>query len=393
MSFGQCARPGRPRTAREWRVPLTREPPSSSATCDGPHVRTAGPRGPRQQMSPRPLDIFPQSGGIVGTPDPECQRPAEYGSSNTTATVIQDPRIQASGRLMRSHVMASPEKVERMSMNVARRSFARSIRLGSVAALTALALVTPGLAAQDDEAEVHPAHIHSGSCAELGDVVAPLTDITEVGGESERTGPASAIPVKSSVTVVDMPLQEIIDGGHAINVHLSADEIDTYIACGDIGGAITTDEGETEPELIIGLGELNDSGHTGIAWLGADGDQTRVAVYLVEPASTGGAGTEAAQEATAGAADAGTDAAAESVAVEIKNFTFNPAEISVPVGGSVTWTNGDTVPHTATGLDRDALQSGAIAPGESFTQAFDAAGTFEYFCEFHPNMKGSIVVE
>jgi plastocyanin len=193
--------------------------------------------------------------------------------------------------------------------------------------------------------------------------------------------------------VVDMPLQEIIDGGHAINVHLSAEEIDTYIACGDIGGAVTTDEGEEENELVIGLGELNDSGHTGIAWLGAEGDQTRVAVHLVEPATTGGAGAGAAQEATPGAADAGADAATESLAVEIKDFAFNPAEITVPVGGSVTWTNEDTAPHTATGLDREALQSGAIASGQSFTQTFDAAGTIEYFCEFHPNMKGSIIVE
>ena len=259
--------------------------------------------------------------------------------------------------------------------------------------LAALALLTPGLAAQDDEAEVHPAHIHTGTCAELGDVVVPLTDIAHIGDDAERTGPASAIPVKSSVTVVDMPLQEIVDGGHAINVHRSADEIDTYIACGDIGGVVVTDEGEEENELVIGLGELNDSGHTGIAWLGAEGDQTRVAVHLVEPATMGEAGTEAAQEATPGTADAGADAAAESLAVEIKDFAFNPPEIAVPVGGSVTWTNQDNAPHTATGLDREALQSGAIAFSESFTQAFDTAGTYEYFCEFHPNMKGSIVVE
>ena len=280
-----------------------------------------------------------------------------------------------------------------MSMNAFQPFFGRSLRLGSVAALAALTLLTPGLAAQDDEAEVHPAHIHTGTCAELGDVVVPLNDIAHTGGKSERSGAASAIPVKGSLTVVDMPLQEIIDGGHAINVHLSAEEIDTYIACGDIGGAVTTDEGEEENELIIGLGELNDSGHTGIAWLGADGDQTRVAVYLVEPARMNQAGAEAAQEATPGASSASADATANTVAVEIKDFAFNPPEITVPVGGSVTWTNGDTVPHTATGLDRDALQSGAIAPGESFTQAFDTAGTVEYFCEFHPNMKGSIVVE
>src|SRR5215208_6605433 len=178
-------------------------------------------------------------------------------------------------------------KVERMSMNAFRPSCARSLRLGTVAALTALTLLTPGLAAQDEEGDAHPAHIHSGTCAELGDVVVPLTDVTPIGDESNRTGATSAIPVESSLSVVDMPLQEIIDGGHAINIHLSADEIDTYIACGDIGGAVTTDKGETEPELIIGLSELNDSGHTGIAWLGAEGDKTRVPVYLVEPANAG----------------------------------------------------------------------------------------------------------
>ncbi|MDF3041832.1 MAG: hypothetical protein K0Q71_4538, partial [Thermomicrobiales bacterium] len=221
-------------------------------------------------------------------------------------------------------------------MNASGPSIARSIHVGSVASLTALALLTPGLAAQDDEAEVHPAHIHSGSCAELGDLVAPLTDVAHIGDDAERTGATSSIPVKSSVTVVDMPLQEIVDGGHAINVHLSAEEIDTYIACGDIGGALTTDEGEEEPELIIGLGELNDTGHTGIAWLGADGDQTRVAVHLVGPTGTSGASAESAQEATPGAADAGADAASESLAVEIKDFAYNPAEITVPAGGSVT---------------------------------------------------------
>jgi len=249
------------------------------------------------------------------------------------------------------------------------------------------------LAAQDDEAESRPAHIHSGTCADLGDVVLPLADVTPIGDESKRTGATTAIPVENSLTVVDMPLQEIIDGRYAINIHLSADEIDTYIACGDIGGVVKTDEGESDPELIIGLGELNGSGYSGIAWLGADGDQTQVAIDLTEKASTGGASAAAAQEATPGAADAATTTAAETVSVEIKNFSFNPPEITVPVGGSVTWTNDDSTPHTATGLNRDALQSGAIKPGESFTQKFDTAGTFEYFCEFHPNMKGTIIVK
>ena len=49
--------------------------------------------------------------------------------------------------------------------------------------------------------------------------------------------------------------------------------------------------------------------------------------------------------------------------------------------------------HSATGTDRDALQSGTLNQGDSFTQTFDTAGTYEYFCEFHAEMKGTIVVQ
>ena len=277
-------------------------------------------------------------------------------------------------------------------MNTPRSPLSRSIRVALLLAASLLLLLVPTIAAQDDANEAHPAHIHSGTCDQLGDVVYPLGDIAAPSGEEMGAGGGHLVKI-SEVNHVDVPLQEIIDGGHAINVHLSAEEIGTYIACGNIGGIVQERENGEGMEVVIGLAELNDSGHTGIAWLGAEGDQTRVAVHLVEPATMGEAGTEAAQEATPGTADGGADAAAESLAVEIKDFAFNPPEIAVPVGGSVTWTNQDNAPHTATGLDREALQSGAIAFSESFTQAFDTAGTYEYFCEFHPNMKGSIVVE
>lgn len=270
-------------------------------------------------------------------------------------------------------------------MNLTRFGPIRSARLASVAALTALALFAPAMAAQDED-EAHPAHIHAGTCAELGDVVIPLSDVTLP--EGEPSGPESALAVKLSETDVDMPLQEIIDGGHAINVHLSAEEIGTYIACGDIGGIVNERDLDEGIELTIGLGELNDSGHFGVAWLASEGEGTHVTIELVE-AQDAGASAESAQEASPDAADA----SAESTAVTIQGFAFNPPTIEIPAGGSVTWSNEDNTPHTATGLDRDALQSGAIAFGDSFTQTFDTAGTFEYFCEFHPNMEGSIVVQ
>ncbi len=163
----------------------------------------------------------------------------------------------------------------------------RSTHLAAAMALAALALLVPVSSAQTPEAEpagaVHPVHIHSGTCAELGDVVVPLNDLAAPAGE--HTGPDSAVTVTLSENVIDMPLQEIIDGGHAINVHLSAEEIDVYIACGDIGGVITTDEGGRQ-EMMIGLAEMNDSGYTGTVWIGpsADGTQTEFSVILIEPA-------------------------------------------------------------------------------------------------------------
>jgi plastocyanin len=261
------------------------------------------------------------------------------------------------------------------------RRFARVV---PIVALVALALVVPSGAAQEAE-PAHPVHIHSGTCEELGDVVVPLNDV--VVPEGTVSGPAAEHPVMDSGgNRVEIPLQEIIDGGHAINVHLSAEQIDTYIACGDIGGIVNSRENGESMELLIPLQELNGSGYVGIAWLGEDGDATNVGINMIKLGE--GAATDSAPAAPDTSAAAATGAA-----VEIKNFSFNPTPIEIPVGGSVTWTNGDNVPHTATGLDRAALQSGAIAFGQSFTQEFDTAGSFDYFCEFHPNMKGMIVVE
>ena len=79
--------------------------------------------------------------------------------------------------------------------------------------------------------------------------------------------------------------------------------------------------------------------------------------------------------------------------VDIKDFAFVPDPVEIPVGATVTWTNSDTVPHTATAQDREALQSGTLNQGDTFSQTFDEAGSFDYFCEFHANMKGTIVVQ
>ena len=172
-------------------------------------------------------------------------------------------------------------------MNHVPRTFGRSSRVAAVIALAALSLVVPAGRAQtpaaDTEAEAHPAHIHSGTCDQLGDVVYPLADVAYPSGE--EMGTAGGHRVKDSeANHVDVPLQEILDGEHAINVHLSAEEIGTYIACGNIGGVVQERENGEGMEIVIALAELNDSGHVGIAWLGDDGEGgTNVVVSLIEP--------------------------------------------------------------------------------------------------------------
>jgi hypothetical protein len=90
----------------------------------------------------------------------------------------------------------------------------------------------------------------------------------------ETIGSSSAMPLETSVTLVDLPLDQIADGQHAINVHESADAIDVYIACGDVGGQMLGDM------LVIGMRELNDSEEVGVAVLQEMGNQTQVAIFL-----------------------------------------------------------------------------------------------------------------
>lgn len=124
----------------------------------------------------------------------------------------------------------------------------------------------------------HPVHIHSGNCNELGEVVAPLSDL--VTPEGDRVGQRNhAAQGDTSYTNVPLTLDAILAEDHAINAHLSADQIDVYIACGEIGGVMAPDG-----SLTIGLREQSDSGYTGIAYLapGADGASTDVTVFLAD---------------------------------------------------------------------------------------------------------------
>ena len=70
---------------------------------------------------------------------------------------------------------------------------------------------------------------------------------------------------------------------------------------------------------------------------------------------------------------------------------FQPDELDVAAGATVTWMNTDSVAHTSTS-DAAGWNSGTIAPGGQFSTTFQTAGTFSYHCAIHPGMIGKVVV-
>ena len=83
--------------------------------------------------------------------------------------------------------------------------------------------------------------------------------------------------------------------------------------------------------------------------------------------------------------------AAQEASVEIVDFAFTPGTIEVAAGTTVTWTNSDSAPHTAT-ADDGSFDTGTLQPGESGSVTFDTPGTYTYVCSIHPNMTGTVVV-
>jgi plastocyanin len=79
-------------------------------------------------------------------------------------------------------------------------------------------------------------------------------------------------------------------------------------------------------------------------------------------------------------------------AVQIGNFTFKNPVLTVRPGTTVTWTNGDDIPHTVVSKD-GVFKSKVLDTGDRFSFTFAKAGQFGYFCSLHPHMTGTIIVK
>lgn len=76
--------------------------------------------------------------------------------------------------------------------------------------------------------------------------------------------------------------------------------------------------------------------------------------------------------------------------VSIQNNTLNPATLTIKLHDQVMWKNNGSEDYQIVGEDWGNVP---IAPGESFTQAFEEAGTFTYSCALHPELTGTIIVQ
>ena len=108
---------------------------------------------------------------------------------------------------------------------------------------------------------------------------------------------------------------------------------------------------------------------------------------------TGGAATDptTVPAETTAPAESATPAPNSATTVDIRDHAFNPAQLNVAPGTTVTFVNNDTEAHTATAND-GLFDSGVLEPGSSFDVWIDGSGTVTYHCELHPDMQGSIVV-
>jgi hypothetical protein len=224
-----------------------------------------------------------------------------------------------------------------------------------------------------------PSHIHVGGCDELGEVVQPLTNLTVPTGE--LLGSDGAVIAEAAFTNIPQPLSAFLEEDHAIKVHLSRDQIQVYLACGDIGGTVDADGA-----LIVGMKELDDSGYAGIAYLvpaANGGTNISVMIAQVIPGEGDASGNQAPAAAGTPATDAAVDAGPDLVDVSLTNFAIDMPEELAAGSYRFSIANNGAAPHNLViegeGISKRLANN--LQPGQSgFLNVDLAPGTYTVFC-------------
>ena len=122
-----------------------------------------------------------------------------------------------------------------------------------------------------------------------------------------------------------------------------------------------------------------------------------IAISTPNHANAQGQGTSNATNATmTGAGNATTSVSIVPGSSTLTTDAYQPNPVQVSVGSTVTWTNNDAQPHTATSGENATpdgrFDSSIMAPAATFDHTFTEAGEYPYFCLLHPNMVGTVSV-
>jgi plastocyanin len=82
----------------------------------------------------------------------------------------------------------------------------------------------------------------------------------------------------------------------------------------------------------------------------------------------------------------------QTLKITINAMAFAAAPAAIKVGDTIEWINQDIVDHTSTDKKKPPLWNVSIAPGKSARVVMKTAGTFDYYCRYHPNMIGRVIV-
>ena len=103
-----------------------------------------------------------------------------------------------------------------------------------------------------------------------------------------------------------------------------------------------------------------------------------------------GSGSTAGTTTTAAATTAAETNAAKNE-ISIESNTFKPDNVTIKVGGTITWINNDSYAYTVKASNGE-FDSGNMASGATFSFTFDKEGSYDYICGIHTFMKGTITV-
>ena len=115
-----------------------------------------------------------------------------------------------------------------------------------------------------------------------------------------------------------------------------------------------------------------------------------VCAGLLASCSSSGGSSKGGSSSTGSASSSSSTSSGDTV--DVKNFSFTPASLTVAKGTTVTWKFDDSANHNVTASD-NSFKSTDLHTGGSYSYTFNTVGTYNYICTIHQYMKGSVTVK